>query len=65
MKRILSEIPASQRLIVGEDDAVVLRVALVTSFHRPIVRFLLLRCEASDIIGKHVQIRAVVYYPTC
>lgn len=63
MERILNEIAAGEGLIVWKDDAVVLRVSLVTSLDRPLVGLLLFWSEAPNIVRKHVKVRSVVNNP--
>lgn len=60
---ILDEIASGKRLVIGKDDTVVLCVAFVTSLHRPLIRFLLLWTETSNVVREHVKVRPVVNYP--
>lgn len=60
---ILNEVSSGQRLVIGKHDAIVLCVAFMTSLHRPVVGFLLLWRETSDVIGKHVKVGSVVNNP--
>jgi hypothetical protein len=64
VKGILYEVAASQRLVVWKDNGVVLRIAFVTPFHRPLVRLLPLRCEPPNVVCEHVQVGTVVENPT-
>lgn len=65
MEWIMRKISPGKRLVIGKNNAVVLRVAFMASFHRPLRSFLLLWRESSDVVGKHMKIGTVVNDPTC
>lgn len=63
VKRVPSHVAASQRLIVTEDNRVVLSIGLVTALFQPLLVGRQLGWKSSYVPTVHVEVRLTVDYP--